>query len=105
MSHVCCRPDIHLLASLLLPPPMLGLRVHRKYARMAHLDLETWREQDKRKYNSEVIDPGVDYTGPCLDKLSKKKLAQMQASVTSLNYKQAVECVSCQHKNSSRLLQ
>ena len=64
---------------------------------MAHLDLETWREQDKREYKSEVIDPGVDYTGPCLDKLSKKKLAQMHASVRKMNYKEAKEYVHCLH--------
>ena len=71
---------------------------------MAHLDLETWREQDRREYKSEVTDPGVDYTGPCLDKLSKKKLAQMHASVRKMNYKEAREYVHCLH-SLLRLLQ
>eukprot|EP01043_Picozoa_sp_COSAG02_P034360 COSAG02_NODE_2397_length_8951_cov_3.254406_2_plen_89_part_00 len=60
---------------------------------MAHLDLETWQDLDREMYKSEVIDPGADYTGPCLDKLSKKKLAGMHASIKNMNYAQATECV------------
>ena len=62
---------------------------------MAHLDLETWQEIDREMYKSEVIDPGADYNGPCLDKLSKKKLESMHASIRNMTYAQAVECVRC----------
>ena len=69
---------------------------------MAHLDLETWRGVERERYNSEVTDPGADYTGPCLDKLSKKMLAGMHPSIRNMNYSEAVKCVFFYHQTVCR---
>jgi hypothetical protein len=60
-----CQCPAFRSASPASPPPPHPLQlllmlwcIPRKYARMAHLDLETWRKTEKQAYGSEVIDPG-----------------------------------------------
>ena len=76
-----------LLLDLLLmqdkTPERLSIEgMRRKYAKMANLDLDAWKDQDSPNF---VVDPGIDYSGPCLDAHSAKK-KDFHASMRDLTY-------------------